>query len=189
MKSITILLLISLLCLAEAMQAQDRYFTKTGHIGFFSEAPLENIEAHNQQVVSILDLKTGELVFSVPMKQFQFRKSLMQTHFNENYVESDKYPKASFKGKVTNIQDVDLKREAVYKVNVKGVLTIHGQHKAIDTVGTLEVKGLQLLGKSKFSVTPQEFGITIPRLVRNNIAKTIAITVDMIYVPFTGKSL
>ena len=182
------LLVLGLLFLPSITKAQERYYAPSGHIWFYSDAPLEDIEAHNKKAVSLLDISTGELVFSVPMKDFIFRKSLMQTHFNENYVESDKYPKATFKGKVTNIREVDFKRDAVYKVQVKGILTIHGQDKTIDTVGTLQVKGNQLVGKSKFSVTPQEFGIKIPRLVRDNIAKRIDITVDMLYVPYTGKN-
>ncbi|AKD04146.1 YceI family protein [Pontibacter korlensis] len=189
MKRIIILICPLLLFSYADTLAQGRFFTKTGHIWFFSDAPLEDIEAHNRKVVSILDMGTGEMAFSVPMKQFQFRKSLMQTHFNENYVESDKYPKATFKGKVTNIKTVDLNKEAAYKVRVTGVLNIHGKDKAIDTVGVLEVKAGQLLGRSTFSVTPQEFDIKIPRLVRNNIARRIDITVDIVYEPLKGNSL
>ncbi|WP_276497078.1 YceI family protein [Pontibacter litorisediminis] len=189
MKRYLILLLPLLLFAHAPTLAQNRYFTKTGHIWFFSDAPLEDIEAHNRKVVSVLDRGTGEMAFSVPMKEFQFRKSLMQTHFNENYMESDKYPKATFKGKITNIQEVDLNKEAAYKVRVTGVLNIHGKDKAIDTVGVLEVKAGRLHGRSTFSVTPQEFDIKIPRLVRNNIARRIDITVDVIYEPLQGNSL
>ncbi|MCP2044406.1 YceI family protein [Pontibacter sp. HSC-36F09] len=188
MKQLILAIALVLITFADVV-AQARYFTKTGHIWFFSDAPLEDIEAHNKKVVSVIDMSTGEMVFSVPMKEFQFRKSLMQTHFNENYVESDKYPKATFKGKITNMETVDISREAAYQVRVKGVLNIHGKDKAIDTVGTLEVKGGRLYGKSTFSVTPQEFDIVIPRLVRNNIARRIDITVDIVYAPLTGNSL
>ncbi|WP_255593747.1 YceI family protein [Pontibacter sp. HSC-14F20] len=185
-----LLLGIALLLYTSAdVVAQERFFTKTGHIWFFSDALLEDIEAHNRKVVSVIDLSTGEMVFSVPMKEFKFRKSLMQTHFNENYVESDKYPKATFKGKITNKEILDITRDAAYEVRVKGVLSIHGKDKAIDTVGTLEVKGGRLYGKSTFTVTPREFDIVIPRLVRNNIARRIDITVDILYAPLTGNSL
>ncbi|GGG14729.1 YceI family protein [Pontibacter amylolyticus] len=188
MKHLILLIALFHFHLADGL-AQARYFTKTGHIWFFSDAPLEDIEAHNHKVVSVLDVSTGEMVFSVPMKEFQFRKSLMQTHFNENYVESDKYPKATFKGKIMNLDAVDINREAAYLVRVHGVLNIHGRDKAIDTVGTLEVKGGRIYGKSTFSITPQEFDIHIPRLVRNNIARRIDITVNIIYTPLTGNSL
>lgn len=188
MKHLILVIFLMLTTFADVV-AQTRFITKTGHIWFFSDAPLEDIEAHNKKVVSVLDVSTGELVFSVPMKEFQFRKSLMQTHFNENYVESNKYPKATFKGKITNMETVDLTRDAAYQVRVQGVLNIHGNDKAIDTPGTLEVKDGRLYGRSTFSVTPQEFDIKIPRLVRNNIARQIDITVDILYAPLTGNSL
>ncbi|RNI22700.1 YceI family protein [Rufibacter latericius] len=169
--------------------AQSRYYTKTGYISFFSKAPLEDIEANTRQTVSFLDVKSGDMVFSVPMKSFQFRKSLMQEHFNENYVESDKYPKATFKGKVVNIQNVNLSQDNLYKVLIEGVLTIHGVDRPVRTDGTLEVKNKQLIGKSTFSVTPQEFNIEIPFLVKEHIAKRIDITVNVVYVPYVEKSL
>jgi polyisoprenoid-binding protein YceI len=170
-------------------QGQSRYYTKTGFISFFSKAPLEDIEAQNRQVVSFLDFKTGDLVFSVPMKAFEFKKALMREHFNENYVESHLYPKATFKGKVLQIQQVNLAQDNLYKVVIEGVLSIHGVDKLLRTNGTLQVKGGQVQGKSTFSVTPQEFNIQIPALVKEHIAKQIDITVDMLYVPYVAKSL
>ncbi|MGV3539818.1 MAG: YceI family protein [Rufibacter sp.] len=166
---------------------QGRYFTKTGYISFFSKAPLEDIEAINRQTVSILDAKTGELVFTVPMKGFQFKKALMQEHFNENYVESEKYPKATFKGKILNFQNVNLAQDNLYKVQVEGVLTIHGVDRLLKTEATLEVNGKQIRGRSSFSITPQEFNIEIPFLVKEHIAKRIDITLDMNYQPYQEK--
>jgi polyisoprenoid-binding protein YceI len=120
------------------------------------------------------------------MRGFQFRKSLMQQHFNENFVESDKFPKAYFKGKVNNIQDVNLAADNTYKVLVEGTLTIHGVARPIRTNGTFQVRGGQVIGKSTFTVAPADYDITIPLLVREHIAKTIDITVDMLYKPFQG---
>jgi hypothetical protein len=189
MKISLILLLAYLLSYPIDTLAQHRYFTRSGHISFFSQAPLENIEAYNKQVVSFIDFNTGEIVFSVPMKAFQFKKSLMQQHFNENFVESDKYPKATFKGKITNIENIDLTKNNTYLVNVEGILSIHGEDKEIQTVGKLEVKGKQIQGKSALSVTPQEFNIKIPSLLHDNIAKRIDIKVDMLYEPYAEKTL
>ncbi|MFC6999138.1 YceI family protein [Rufibacter roseus] len=184
-----LLLLISLIFGAlVSVKGQTRYFTKTGHIYFFSKAPLEDIEAHNRQVVSFIDLSNAQLVFSVPMTGFKFKKSLMQEHFNENYVESHKYPKASFKGKVLNMPNIDLGQDRKYKVIVEGLLTIHGVERALKTEATLEVKGKQLFGNASFSITPQEFDIEIPFLVRDHIAKRIDITVNMLYQPYTGNN-
>jgi len=186
MKKTVFILLICFLGFQTAVCGQARYFTKQGHISFFSEAPLENIEAHNEQVVSFIDMSTGDLVFSVTMKAFQFRKSLMQEHFNENFIESDTYPKATFKGRVMNIKAIELSGNHTYKVNITGVLTIHGVDKQIDTEGVLAIQDNKIQGKSTFTVTPQEFNIEIPLLVREHIAKRIDITVDMLYEPFTS---
>ncbi|GAA4424573.1 hypothetical protein GCM10023188_04550 [Pontibacter saemangeumensis] len=184
MKTIA-LLLLSLLMLTGEVAAQNRYFTKTGYIWFFSKAPLEDIEAHNRKVVSFIDLATGEMAFSVPMKEFGFRKSLMQQHFNENFVESEKYPKATFAGRYTNPTQVDLTKNAAYNVLVEGVLTIHGVDKKISAPGTLVVKNGSVQGKSEFVVAPKDFDIRIPLLVREHIAKEITIYVDMLYQPYT----
>ncbi|AMM49921.1 polyisoprenoid-binding protein [Rufibacter sp. DG15C] len=170
-------------------QAQGKFFTKTGYISFYSKAPLEDIEAHNRQVVSFLDTSTGDLVFSVPMTAFQFKKALMQEHFNENYVESHKYPKATFKGKILNIKDIDFSQDRLYSLQLEGILTIHGVARLLRTNATLDVKGQQMQGRANFSVTPQEFNIEIPALVKDNIAKRIDISVQMLYKPYQDKTL
>ncbi len=170
------------------VSAQSRYFTRSGHIWFFSEAPLEDIEAHNKQVISFIDFKSGEMVFSVPMKAFQFRKSLMQKHFNESYVESDKYPKATFAGKFSNSSAIDLKQDGSYNVQVTGLLTIHGVEKPVSTTGTLEVRKGSVLGNAVFIVAPEDYDISIPLLVRGHIAKEITIHVEMRYQPYKENS-
>lgn len=167
--------------------AQSRYFTRTGHIWFFSEAPLENIEAHNKSVSSFISFDTGELVFSVPMRNFEFRKSLMQEHFNENYLESEKYPRGTFKGKITNIQTIDFRKDGLYPAKVTGELTIHGVTRTVSADGTLEVKGGRVGAKSTFTITPEEYNIEIPLLVRQHVAKVIQINVDLQYEPYIAK--
>jgi polyisoprenoid-binding protein YceI len=169
-------------------QAQSRYFTRTGSISFFSEEVLENIEAHNKQVSSFLDVSTGELVFSVPMKAFQFRKSLMQEHFNENYIESHKFPKSTFKGNIQNMQSVNLQQDGNYKVKVNGQLTIHGVTKPIEADGTLEVKGGRIAAKSVINVKPEDYNIVIPLLVRGHIAEIIQVTINMLYEPYQANA-
>jgi hypothetical protein len=167
-----ILLLFAGLVLGLSGHAQNRYFTRQGNISFFSEAPIENIEAHNTQVSSFINFDSGELVFSVPMKSFTFRKSLMQTHFNENYVESDKYPRGTFKGAIGNIKNVNLQQD--------------GRYNAAD--GILEVKNGTVTAKSQFTVTPEQFEIEIPLLVRAHVAKIILIKVDVAYEPYLAKN-
>lgn len=159
------------------------YFTKTGHIWFFSDAPLEDIEAHNRQVTSILKTETGEMVFKVLMKGFQFEKALMQEHFNEKYVESDLYPESTFKGSITNIDEVDFESDGTYEVNVEGDLSIHGVTTPVEAKGTLEVKENKIIGKCTFQVAVADYKIKIPGAVRDNIAEVIDIHVDMVYEP------
>ena len=155
--------------------AQDKFYTKTGKISFLSKAPIEEIEAKNKTVTAVLDSKTGALQFAVQMKGFEFEKQLMQQHFNENYVESDKYPKATFSGSFSG--DVPLDKEGVYKVTVKGNLTLHNVTRPLETPATIEVKGGRLLGKAEFKLKPEDFNITMPSLVRDKIAQEMRVDV------------
>jgi len=171
--SIVILSMASL-----SVQAQ-RYMTRNGYISFFSEAPLENIEAHNRQVNAAFDASSGELVFRVLMKSFQFEKALMQEHFNENYVESDKFPNATFTGTVSNLSEIDLTKNGTYTAVVEGDLTMRGITKPVKETGTFEVKGDDLTGKCVFNIQLKDYNITIPRAVASNISETIEIRVDV----------
>ncbi|MDN5201380.1 YceI family protein [Fulvivirgaceae bacterium BMA10] len=180
-----IFVICSLLCsVALTSLAQDRYFTRTGHISFYSEAALENIEAHNHQTTCILDITKGELAFSVNMKGFEFEKALMQEHFNENYVESDKYPKSTFKGKIVNFENIDLDRNGNHKVEVEGDLFIHGVTKQIKAEGSLEVNGGKIIASSNFPVTVKDYKIKIPKTVIDNIAKIVDVTVKLELEPY-----
>ncbi len=162
----------------------QKYVSKNGHIRFYSHTPLENIEADNRQVASILDVSNGEIVFTLLEKAFQFKVALMQEHFNENYMESDKFPKASFKGKITNFSKIDFKKDGVYPAEVAGDLSLHGVTKAFTTKGTIEVKGTTITAKAKFALVPQDFDIKIPQLVENKIAKEMEVNVDIAYNPY-----
>jgi len=178
MKRIAVVLLLSTLAIT-GVQAQ-KYITKNGHIRFFSSTTVEDIEAHNRQVNSALDQQSGEFVFRVLIKSFQFEKALMQEHFNENYMESDKFPNATFSGTVTNIKDVDFAKNGSYPVTVEGDLTIRGITKKISESGVLEVKDGKVSGKSTFNVLLADYGIKVPAAVANNIARSIQIDVDVL---------
>jgi len=165
--------------ISSAVQAQ-KYMTKTGNIKFYSETPVETIEATNNQVNAALDSQTGDLVFKVLIKSFQFEKALMQEHFNENYMESDKLPNSTFQGKVTNLSAINLAKEGTYEATIEGDLTIHGVTKKISEKGTFTVKaGDKVHGVSKFNVKPADYNIKIPGAVVKNIAETIEVTVDI----------
>ncbi len=156
----------------------QRFMTRNGHISFFSKAPLENIEAHNRQVNAAFDAEKGDFVFKVLMKSFEFEKALMQEHFNENYVESHKYPNATFTGRVTNLSGINLAKDGSYPVSVEGDLTIHGVTRAVKESGTFAVKGDEITGNCVFNIRLSDYNITIPRAVAGNIAESVEIRVD-----------
>jgi len=180
MKKITIL--IMMLMIAIAVEAQ-KYMTKSGYIGFYSHTPIEDIKADNNQAAGVLDISTGDLVFQALIRSFKFSKALMEEHFNENYMESDKYPKASFKGKITNPGSVNFSKNGNYEVTVEGDLTIRDVTKKISVKGNLEVVTGGINGTSKFNVVPEDYNIKIPGVVKDKIAKTLEVTVSMKYLP------
>jgi polyisoprenoid-binding protein YceI len=155
--------------------------TKTGYTKFFSSAPLEDIEAHNHQVQSIIDLASQEVVVSIPIRGFEFEKSLMQEHFNENYLESDKFPKASFQGVFTSKKPISLDQDGSYEVEVKGNLTIHGVTKPYTAKGIIAIENRQVSAATKFDVRVADHNIEIPKLVFKNIAEVVEVTVELKY--------
>ena len=156
------------------------YTTRNAFVSFYSKAVMENITADNNQVYSIIDAGKKNIAFSLLMRSFIFKKQLMQDHFNENYVESDKYPKAFFSGTYTG--DVILGRDGLYKIMVKGNLTLHNVTKAIELPATMEVKDGKLSGNAEFKIKPEDYNISIPSVVRDNIAKELTITVNANYI-------
>lgn len=165
---------------------QDRYFTKTGKINFFSNASMEDIEGKNKTVTAVLDAQTGAMQFAVQMKGFEFEKQLMQQHFNENYVESDKFPKAEFKGTVTNNSAVNYNKPGSYTVKVKGKLSIHGVTKDVETTGIIKVNGGSLDANSSFNVLLSDYNIKVPAIVKDKLSNSIKITVDCNLEPLKG---
>lgn len=178
MKKITIILAI--LLVGNTLVAQ-KYFTKTGHISFYSTTPIEDIEAHNYQSTSIIDFSNGNIVFSLLMKGFEFEKALMQEHFNEKYVETDEFPKAQFKGNISNFESVNLAQDGKYEVSISGKMTIHGVTKGVSTQGIFEVKNGRIIGTCTFTLLVADYEINIPGVVRDKIAKEMTIKVNMDY--------
>ena len=169
---------VAILFAASAMMAQDKYFTKNGRIIFSSKTSMENIEANNKSVTCVLDIKTGNLQFAVLMKGFEFEKALMQEHFNENYVESHKFPKAEFKGQIANSSEINYSKDGTYAAKVKGKLTIHGETKEVETTGTVIVRGGKIETDAGFNIDLADYKIEIPKIVKDNISKTVKIEVD-----------
>lgn len=170
--------IITLTVIVFSINAQDKFFTKTGNITFISKGSLETIEANHKAVTCVLDIKTGNVAFSVLMKGFEFEKALMQEHFNENYVESDKYPKAEFKGTVTNNADINYSKDGTYTVNVKGNLTMHGETKETVTNGIVIIKAGKIQASSSFNILLSDYKIEIPKIVKDNITNNVKIEVN-----------
>lgn len=141
-------------------QAQKLYATKTGQIKFNASGGVEAIAAVNNQVDSKMVDKSGQLVFSVLIKGFKFDNQLMEDHFNENYLESTKFPKADFKGFITNAASVDFTKDGKYNITTEGSLTIHGVSQKVSIPGTLTVAGGKVAITGSFKIKIKEYGIT-----------------------------
>jgi YceI-like domain len=165
----------------------QKFMTKNGFISFYSHTPMEDIKGDNNQVVGVLDISTGEMVFQALIKSFHFDRALMEEHFNENYMESDKIPKSVFKGKITNLASVDFTKNGTYNVTVDGDLTIHDVTNKISTKGTIEVVSGGINANSKFNIVPEDYKIVIPGVVRDKFDKSLAVTVTMKYTPIANK--
>jgi polyisoprenoid-binding protein YceI len=180
MKPLLFLLLAPLaLAVPHRSYAQHKYLTKTGQVSFFSASPIEDIEARTQQVAAVLDFDAKQLAFTMPIKSFVFKRTLMQEHFNENYLESDKFPKATFTGRFTDFDPAALATAGPHPVQVTGDLTLHGVTHRIQVPATVELKGGQLLAAATFPVAPADYNIEIPLLVRDRIAKVVSVRVAL----------
>ena len=170
-----------IISLGSVVNAQKVFFTKSGAIDFFSKTALENVEAKNNQTVSFLKTEKGDLSFGVLMKSFKFKNALMEEHFNENYIESDKFPKAKFKGKITNLSEIDFDKNGNYKANIEGELSMHGVTNKISTNANLIIEGDKIKATSTFKAKPADYKIIIPAIVREKIAKEITVNVNIDY--------
>ncbi len=160
---------------------QGKFITKNGTVTFFSSAPMEDITADNKQVLSIIDTSTGEMAISILMKSFLFEKSLMREHFNENYVESDKFPKAIFKGKTLDFKAMS---NGSKKVEIEGTLEIHGVTKNIKIHADVTKTDEGIVLKGEFFVKVSDYKIKIPAIVVNNIGKKIKVSFELNHTPY-----
>lgn len=177
MKKIIIAVLV--ICSAANTYAQ-KYMTRTGKVSFHAGTPLEDIDAISNESAAALNSQGGDVVFQIPIKSFKFRRALMQEHFNENYMESDKYPKAEYKAKIMDISNVNFAKDGVYKVKTQGKLTIHNVTNDVTVPGTITVKGDKLTVAAAFKVKTADYKINIPKLVEDKIAKEVEIEVNAI---------
>src|SRR5665213_1132688 len=177
MKHIAVILLAWMSTINQA--GQDLYVCKNARITLFSSAPIEDIKATSSTGASVYNAATGELDFSVSIRSFQFDKSLMQEHFNSDYMESDKFPRATFKGKIK--ERVDVTKDGTYPVEATGEFTVHGVTKARTIQGVISVKNQILTITSEFMVKCADHRIIIPQIVFHHIAESIKIDILAAY--------
>ncbi|UTW64213.1 YceI family protein [bacterium SCSIO 12741] len=156
------------------VNAQGVWKTDSSHIKFFSEAPLENIEAENVKARGAINTEKNMIAISVPITGFKFEKELMEEHFNENYLESEKFPKGTFQG--TFNEKIDWKKDGTYPATAKGSLTIHGVKRETTLKGTVNIKNGKIYVNAEFTVRLEDHDIEIPQIVFQNIAEEILVT-------------
>lgn len=176
MKYITLILLAWMMV---TQAGQDTYVCKNAKISLYSSAPIEDIEATTSNGLSVYNSAIGELEFSVPIRSLHFPKSLMEEHFNENYMESDKFPRATFKGKI--LEHPDLSKDGIYPVTATGDLEVHGVKQTRTITGNLKVSNSVITITSEFMVKCTDHHIEIPQIVFHHIAESIRIRVMATY--------
>lgn len=171
------ILVLCLFFVVGTVSAQ-KYFTKTGETDFKASVDaFEPVEAKSNSTTVILQVDTGDIAALLFMKSFHFKVALMEEHFNENYMDSDKFPKATFKGSLEDFNISDLSATAKeYKLS--GTLTVRGKAKDIKTTAMISKDGDKVILTSFFTVKPQDFDIEIPSIVREKIAKEINVTLN-----------
>lgn len=182
-KSIVKIASIVVLLITTTSSFAQKVVSQKTSISFFSHTAVEDIKSNNFKSVSTLDTATGDLVFSVPMQSFEFEKELMQKHFNSSdFLDTKKEPKAKLVGKITNLSQVNFKKDGTYNADVSGELTIKGVTKSITEKATIIVKGSTITLKSKLDIVLADYGIAFKKgKPSTNIAKTIETTVEAEY--------
>jgi polyisoprenoid-binding protein YceI len=174
------LLVMTVTVLIAASGFGQKFYTKTGQINFDATSPSspERIEGINRSATCVVDTKNGNMQFAVLMKGFAFEKALMEEHFNENYVESSKFPKAEFKGEIKNSDKVDFTKDGTYTVKVKGKLTMHGESNDVETEAKIIIQNGKINAKADFNVLLSDYKVSIPGLVADKVSKTAKISVS-----------
>lgn len=176
-------IVLSLFAISAFTTTVDKLVSKDTHISFFSHTAVEDITANNYKVVSTLDTSTGGIVFSVPMQSFEFEKALMQKHYNsKNFLNTKKYPKAKFTGKISDLTSVDFAKNGNYQVDVNGNMTIKDKTNPINEKATITIEGDKVSLDTKMNLVLGDYGITFSGgKPSTNIAKEIEITVKAEY--------
>lgn len=155
----------------------SKFVSQKTHLNFFSHTDIEDITANNYKAISTLDTASGDVVFSVPMQSFEFKKALMQKHFNSaKFLDTKQFPKAKFTGKILNNNSINYKKDGVYQAQIKGDMTIKGKTKTLNEKGTITVKAGVLIVSSEFNLTLSDYGVVFESgKPSSNIAKTVKV--------------
>ncbi len=170
----TLAVFVSMTCFGQ------KYYTKNAQVNFDATSPSspERVEGINRTAICVVDTKEGKIQFSVLMKGFAFERALMEEHFNENYVESTKFPKAEFKGEIKDNDDINYSKDGTYAVKVKGKLTMHGESNDVDTEAKIIIQNGKISAIADFSVKLSDYKISIPGLVADKVSKTAKIKIS-----------
>ena len=164
-----------LLLISINANAQSRYKVSEPEVTFFAGTPLEDIDANSDKLAGVIDAEKKTFAFRIAMNTFQFKRELMQEHYNENYLETDKYPNADFKGSIKG--DFDLSSDGVYQVQADGMFTIHDVEKAYDVPATITVRDGKISILAKFPIQLEDHNIDRPKIVLMKIAEKADVTV------------
>lgn len=173
-------IIIAALCSIAFSGFSQKYTAEKSFVSFYSHGTIEDIAAENTKTVSLFNTATGDVVFAVPIKEFEFDKSLMKEHFNEKYMDTEKFPKSTFQGKITGFQ-IDGKGEQ--KATAMGKLTMHGITQEVQIPGSIEVLDGKIVMKSTFVVKLADYKIEIPKLLWQNIAEQVEVKMEFTYKP------
>lgn len=174
-------LLIGVLLFLNFYSPPEQYITRQGSVTFFSYTNVENIQATNNQVLSLFNPSDNTIAVSILMRAFVFKKSLMQEHFNESYIESDLYPKATFEGEIV---DFDPSIDGEQTRIVKGNFTLKDVTVERDIKVTINKTNSGYIIKGDFDVSINDHNIKVPRLLSPNIAETINVMFNFQYEPY-----
>ena len=175
------IMVIAFLLMGFTLTNAQKYLTKEGNIELYSKTPLLVIDGKSQTAGSIIDAANGDVVATVLITSFKFKEALLEEHFNENYLESDKYPKAQFKGKISNWSSVNVGKNGTYPITIEGDLTIHGVTKPIKAEGKLVVSGDKLKATTEFYVSLESYNIRVEESYKDRIPDKIKLTLDFDY--------
>jgi polyisoprenoid-binding protein YceI len=177
-----IILLLVMTCFAAGISKAQIYMGKESLITFFSHTAVEDIDAKNTTGKPVLDAGKGDIQVKVTMKGFKFKSGMMEQHFNDNFMESEKYPHAIFKGKIN--EKVDYSKDGETKVTVTGNMEIHGVTQPVTMEGTITVKGKQVIIDSKFKIKLADYKIEDPSIIGKKVAESVDVTIKSTLEPY-----